>query len=581
MKTNRLRVWAPHANKVEIQLAGGTHTMERRDGGWWEIVTPLAIHGADYAFKIDDGPPLPDPRSPRQPEGVHGPSQIVDHRTFVWTDKSWQPPPLSSAIIYELHVGTFSPEGTFDGVANRLDHLVDLGITHVELMPVNGFSGSRGWGYDGVNLFAPHEVYGASEGMKRMVDACHQRGIAVILDVVYNHLGPEGNYLEQYGPYFTECHASPWGKAINFDSEYSDEVRRFFCDNALMWLRDYHVDALRIDAVHAIVDMSATHILEQIANEVATLEVELGKHKYLIAESDLNDPRIIRSQAIGGYGIDAQWSDDFHHALHTVLTGERSGYYADFGSLSDLADTLTGAFAYAGKHSPYRKRSHGRSPSGLSGHKFLGYIQNHDQVGNRARGDRISQLVSVERQKVAAALVMTAPFIPMIFQGEEWGASTPFQYFTDHQDRQLGDAVREGRRGEFISFGWSKEEIPDPQAVATFERSRLRWDEIQQLPHSSMLQWYRQLIQLRKEHSSLMDGRLDRVAVQFDIGASWLMMHRGEIGVAANLSPSEQTLLLLDSTADSHILLASDERIRITGRSVWLPAEAIAILLLG
>lgn len=573
-----IRVWAPLVESLEVDIAGNHLPMVKDRHGWWEVDSTQVEPGTDYSFSVDGSNPLPDPRSMRQPQGVHGPSQTVDHSLFPWTDAHWQPAPLSSAIIYELHIGTFSPEGTCDGVIEHLDHLFDLGITHVELMPVNAFSGMRGWGYDGVSLFAPHEAYGGPDGLKRLVDACHKAGLAVILDVVYNHLGPEGNYLERFAPYFTERHVSPWGKAVNFDSEYSDEVRRFFCDNALMWLRDYHIDALRLDAIHAIIDTSATHILEQLANEVDSLEAELGKHKTLIAESDLNDPRIIRPRSVGGYGMDAQWSDDFHHALHTVLTGETKGYYADFGALSDLSRSITNAFVYDGKYSAYRKRVHGRRPDGLSGHKFLGYIQNHDQVGNRAQGDRISQLVNIGRQKIAAALVLTSPFIPMLFQGEEWGASTPFQYFTNHQDKQLGEAVREGRRSEFASFGWHKEEIPDPQDVSTFNRSKLNWEELQQPPHRDLYEWYRKLIWLRKQFSCLTNGRLDQVSVQYDVDANWLLVGRNEISVVVNLHRTGQMVPLPQRTSTSMVLLASDHSVDLGADGIVLPADSVAVI---
>jgi maltooligosyltrehalose trehalohydrolase len=425
-----LSVWAPGKNTVEVEARGRRYAMTPRENGWW--LAELPLDGTfDYAFVVDGGEPLPDPRSRWQPSGIHGLSRMVDHGVFHWTDQRWQAPPLAAAVIYELHIGTFTPAGTFGAAIDKLDHLAELGVTHVELMPVAEFSGSRGWGYDGVDLFAPHHAYGGPEKLKRLIDACHARGLAVILDVVYNHLGPAGNYLSRFGPYFTDRYATPWGQAVNFDDAGSDQVRRFVCDNALMWLRDYHFDALRIDAVHAIYDSSALHILEQLAAEVAALAAQSARHLALIAESDLNDPRIVRPRAVGGYGIDAQWSDDFHHALHTVLTGERSGYYADFGTLADLAKALERAFVYDGRYSRFRRRAHGRSREGLSGHNFLGYLQNHDQVGNRARGERSSDLMSVGRLKIAAALVMTAPFIPLLFQGEEWGASAPFLYFTD------------------------------------------------------------------------------------------------------------------------------------------------------
>jgi maltooligosyltrehalose trehalohydrolase len=502
---------------------------------------------------------------------------VVAHQHFAWSDAHWQARPLSSAVIYELHVGTFTPAGTFDAVIERLNHLVNLGITHVEIMPVNAFSGTRGWGYDGVALYAPHHAYGGPAGLQRLVDACHARGLAVLLDVVYNHLGPEGNYLGQFGPYFTDRYRTPWGQAMNLDGPDSNEVWRFVCDNALMWLRDYHCDGLRLDAVHALLDTSAVHILEQLATEVEVLEAQLGRHLVLIAESDLNDPRLVQPRALGGYGLDAQWSDDFHHALHTVLTGEHTGYYADFGQLADLATALCQAFVYDGRYSVYRRRWHGRPPLGISGHRFLGYLQNHDQIGNRATGERSSHLLRPGRLKIAAALVLTAPFVPMLFQGEEWGASSPFQYFTDHQDAALGQAVREGRRKEFAAFGWVPEDIPDPQAPETFRRSKLDWSELAQEPHASLLDWHGRLLALRRQVPALSDGRLDHVRVHFDEAARWLVVVRGPITVGCNLAEREQQVPL-PADRPSHLLLSSDPRIQVTPNGLALPSDTVAIL---
>ncbi|HEX9969988.1 MAG TPA: malto-oligosyltrehalose trehalohydrolase, partial [Acidimicrobiales bacterium] len=383
---HRFEVWAPAATRVEVEVGGARVPMAPVPGrpGRWAAEVEDAGPGVAYAFVLDGGEPVPDPRSPSQPEGVFGPSVVVDHTAFPWTDTGWRGIHLPSAVLYELHVGTFTPEGTFEAVIEKLDHLVDLGVTAVELLPVNEFSGTRGWGYDGVDLWAPHHHYGGPEGLKLLVDACHHRGLGVILDVVYNHLGPAGNYLGQFGPYFTDRYHTPWGDAVNLDGPGSDEVRAFFVDNACMWLRDYHFDGLRIDAVHALVDTSATHLLEEMAVAVERLAAEQGRPLFLIAESDLNDPRVVRRREVGGYGIDAQWSDDFHHALHAVLTGERDGYYADFGSLGQLAKSLRQAYVYDGGYSPHRRRRHGRSPAGLPPTRFLGYLQNHDQVGNRA-----------------------------------------------------------------------------------------------------------------------------------------------------------------------------------------------------
>lgn len=570
------RVWAPHAQRVELYMAGNRHPMTAADYGWWHAELALGDH-RDYAFVLDGGDPLPDPRSPSQPRGIHGASRMVDHKEFSWRDQRWQAGPLSAAIIYELHVGTFTPQGTFAAVIDKLDYLVELGITHIELMPVNEFSGSRGWGYDGADLYAPHHAYGGPDELKRLVDACHRRGLAVILDVVYNHLGPAGNYLERFGPYFTERYATPWGQAINFDGPDSDEVRRFVCDNALMWLRDYHFDGLRLDAVHALIDTSAMHLLEQLACEVAELQAQSGRHLILIAESDLNDPRIVRSQEIGGYGIHAQWSDDFHHALHTVLTGERDGYYADFGSMADLAKAIERVFVYDGSYSAFRRRRHGSPPNGILGHSFLGYLQNHDQVGNRAKGERSSHLLSFGRLKIAAALVLGAPFIPMLFQGEEWAATSPFLYFTNHEDAELGRLVTEGRRREFAAFSAHSDDVPDPQALDTFERSKLPWDECSRAPHAEMLDWHRRLIRLRRESAALSDGRLDRVTVTFDEQAKWLVMARGSITLTCNLSERRQ-LTPVSIGKDARILLSSEKEIQLAGDGVELPPDSVAII---
>ena len=571
------RVWAPHAQRVELDVAGYRHLMTATEYDWWHAELALDENHADYTFVLDGGEPLPDPRSAWQPRGIHGVSRMVDHKAFSWTDQHWQAAPLSAAIIYELHVGTFTPKGTFVAVMDKLDYLVELGITHIELMPVNEFSGNRGWGYDGADLYAPHHAYGGPDELKRLVDACHRRGLAVILDVVYNHLGPAGNYLARFGPYFTERYATPWGQAINFDGPDSDEVRRFICDNALMWLRDYHFDGLRLDAVHALIDTSAMHLLEQLACEVTELEAQSGRHLILIAESDLNDPRIVRSQEIGGYGVHAQWSDDFHHALHTVLTGERDGYYADFGSLGDLAKAIERVFVYDGSYSGFRRRRHGRPPKGILGHSFLGYLQNHDQVGNRAQGERSSHLLSLGRLKIAAALVLSAPFIPMLFQGEEWAASSPFLYFTNHEDAELGRLVTEGRRREFAAFSAHSDDVPDPQALDTFERSKLVWDECSRKPHAEMLDWHRGLIRLRQQFGALSDGRLDRVTITFDEQAKWLVMARGQIAVACNLSERRQ-LTPVRIGKDAGILLASEKEVQLAGAGVELPPDSVAII---
>ena len=571
------RIWAPNAKQVQVKIGSALFSMTTAEGGWWFTELPLDREEIDYAFVLDGGEPLPDPRSPWQPNGIHRASRTVNHRAYSWNDQLWQAKPLSSAIFYEVHIGTFTPQGTFIAAIDQLDYLVDLGVTHLELMPVAEFSGNRGWGYDGVDLYAPHHAYGEPDDLKRLVDACHARGLAVVLDVVYNHLGPTGNYLARFGLYFTHRYTTPWGQAVNFDGPDSDEVRRFFCDNALMWFRDYHFDGLRIDAVHAILDTSAMHFLEQLACEVKDLQAQTGRYLTLIAESDSNDPRIIRPQESGGYGVQAQWSDDFHHALHSVLTGERTGYYVDFGSLADLAKAFRRAFVYDGRYSTFRRRRHGRPTNGLSGHSFLGYLQTHDQIGNRAKGERSSHLMSVGRLKIAAALILTGPFLPMLFQGEEWGATSPFLYFTDHTDPELARNVTEGRRREFASFGWNPEEIPDPQAVDTFECSKLNWRERYEEPHAGLLAWHCRLIKLRREIPALSDGCLDRVYASFDETAKWLVVRRGPVVVVCNLSQATQRVTP-GINAATGLLLASEDTVRFSQNAVELPSDSVAIL---
>ncbi len=584
-ETTRVEVWAPYAREVEAICDGRPRGLAAKRGGWWSADVRGVGHGSDYAFRIDGSDPLPDPRSPWQPAGVHGPSRWVDHARYKWNDGAWQPPPLESALIYELHVGTFTTEGTFAAAETRLDYLARLGVTHIELMPVAEFSGDRGWGYDGVDLYAPHHAYGGPEALKHLVDACHARGLAVLLDVVYNHLGPAGNYLDRFGPYFTDKYRTPWGEAVNLDGPDSNEVRRFIVDNALMWLRDYHFDGLRIDAVHAIVDISAIHILEQLAAEVGALEHRLGRTLVLIAESDLNDPRIVRPPEVGGYGMHAQWNEDFHHALHTLLTGERAGYYADFGEFDDVEKALREAFVYDGRFSSFRRRNHGRPAADLPGSRFVGCLQNHDQIGNRALGERTSHLLTPGLLKVGGAMVLTAPFIPMLFQGEEWGASTPFLYFTDHREPALADAVRRGRREEFAAFGWDPESVPDPQAEETFLRSKLRWDELEREPHASLLAWYRSLIRLRREWAVLADGRMEGSRVSFDRDERWLAVNRGPLLVICNLSESSHVVSYADAAAKAvgqpRLLLAGEAGASAGADHATVPAQSAIVVDLG
>ncbi|MFW6198015.1 MAG: malto-oligosyltrehalose trehalohydrolase [Myxococcota bacterium] len=572
--TNGLQVWAPHAqDRVEVETNGRRLPMHRGSHGWWLLEQPIEP-GTEYRFVIDYAEPLPDPRSPHQPEGVHGPSRTVDFGAFRWTDHGFRPPPLGSAVVYELHVGTFTPEGTFEAVVERLPYLRDLGVTHVELMPVNAFPGERGWGYDGVDLFAPQETYGGPAGLQRLVDACHGHGLGVLLDVVYNHLGPDGNYLERFGPYFTDRYHTPWGKAVNLDDRGSDEVRRFFCDNARMWLREYHIDGLRVDAVHAFFDRSAVHFLEQLSTEVHALGLELDKPLVVIAESDLNDPRVVSPAEGGGMGCDAQWSDDFHHAVHALVTGERAGYYADFGRIEDVAKALEHVFVYDWRYSGFRDRHHGKPPEGLSKKRFVGYDQTHDQVGNRARGERLGHLVPTGRLKAAAALVLTSPFVPMLFQGEEWNAGTPFQYFTDHHDPKLGRAVSEGRRREFAAFGWRPEDVPDPQSPATFERSKLRWDELEDAAHRDVLEWYRALIALRHARPDLLT---DSIGVRFDENARWLAVQRPSTTLLCNLADAPRRIPLPPDRPRTAVLASSPDA-RIEHDVAVLPPDSALVL---
>jgi maltooligosyltrehalose trehalohydrolase len=486
----------------------------------------------------------------------------------------WHGADLRDRILYELHVGTFTAEGTFDGVASKLDDLAALGVDAIELMPVAEFPGDRGWGYDGVDLYAPHHAYGGPEGLDRLAAAAHARGMAVIVDVVYNHLGPDGNYLERFGPYFTDRHHTPWGKAINVDGADSDPVRAFLIDNTLMWLEEHGVDGVRLDAIQAIVDTSATHVIEELAARVDELETRTGRRCWVIAESDLNDPKVVRPREHGGWGCDAQWSDDLHHALHTVLAGERAGYYEDFGRLSDLAKALREAFVYDGRWSPFRRRHHGRAIGDLSGQRFLAYSQDHDQVGNRARGERLSHLCGIQRAKIAAAVVVLSPFVPMLFMGEEWAATSPFLYFTDHRDERLGRAVSEGRRNEFARFGWEPQEIVDPQSSEAFQRSKLDWTERERDPHRSMLEWYRSLIALRRAVPELRDGRRDAVAVAFHEDARWLRMTRGPVTLAFSLDGAADVPL---DERPGDLALASAPGVHISDGAIHLPPETVAI----
>jgi maltooligosyltrehalose trehalohydrolase len=501
----RFTVWAPKAHRVAVRVLSGEAAGEYElakvgESGVYEGVVRSVGAGADYKYVLtaDGGQrELPDPVSRWQPEGVHGPSRVLDPRAFRWTDGAWGGISMADYIIYELHVGTFTTAGTFEAAIEDLPRLRTLGVTAIELMPVAQFPGGRNWGYDGVHLYAVQNTYGGPDGLKRLVNAAHAAGIAVVLDVVYNHLGPEGNYLDAYGPYFTHRYCTPWGPAVNYDGAGSDDVRRLIIDNALYWVTEYHVDGLRLDAVHGIFDFGALHLLQELGQAVHDQAARLGRTVVVIAESDLNDPKLIRPPEQGGYGLDAQWSDDFHHAVHAALTGERSGYYADFGGVDMIADALREPFVYAMRYAPSRQRRHGAPSTGIPRDRFVVAIQNHDQVGNRASGDRLSALLSPDQLKLAAALLLLSPYVPLLFMGEEYAETNPFQYFISHGDAQLVEAVCNGRREEFAAFGWG-DAVPDPQSEATFADSRLDRGKLEDLRHAGMAELYRDLIALRK-----------------------------------------------------------------------------------
>jgi maltooligosyltrehalose trehalohydrolase len=524
-------VWAPNAKSVDLVVGEQRFALESLADGYWQIDAAADMRQG-YRYSIDGAAPVPDPRSRWQPEGVHGASRVIAAEPR--GNGEFQPVPLAEAIIYELHIGTFTPEGTYAAAQGKLAYLSELGVTHVELMPLATFPGRRGWGYDGVDLFAPFPAYGTPSQLAAFVRACHSQGLAVLLDVVYNHLGPDGNYLAQFGPYFTDHYKTGWGAAINYDGPRSDEVRRFVIDNALMWLRNYGFDGLRLDAVHAIFSFEAVHVLEELSIAVKALGKELGRPLVLIAESDLNDPRLIRPPSRGGYGLDAHWEDDFHHAIHRYFTGETEGYYADFHGLQDVATSLRDGYVYQGKYSVHRGRRHGRPPLGVEPQQLVVSAQNHDQIGNRAQGERLSMMLSVPQLKAVAALTLLAPFVPLLFQGEEWGAETPFLYFTDHEDPDLGRRVAEGRSREFSAFRWQGA-VPNPQEADTFERSKLNWSELSAPRHAELLDWHRKLISIRRDkvvlpRESLADSA--KAMINFDADAGWLtFVHNGVLAV--------------------------------------------------
>jgi maltooligosyltrehalose trehalohydrolase len=506
-------VWAPRARSVEVCIVEPREhavPMQVAGRGYFHAVVEGISAGALYRYRLDGEKERPDPASRYQPRGVHGPSQIIDS-SFKWNDSRWRGIALEKYVFYELHVGTFTPEGTFDAIVPRLAALKDLGVTAIELMPVAQFPGERNWGYDGVYPYAVQASYGGPLGLKRLVDACHQHGIAVALDVVYNHLGPEGNYLADFAPYFTDLYKTPWGQAINFDDAESDEVRRYFTDNALQWVTDYHVDALRLDAIHAIVDPSARTSLEELSSAVHAKAEELGRDVYLIPEDNRNDTRVVKSPEVGGWGFDSVWNDDFHHSLHVLLTGERDAYYQDFSGVGDLAGAYREGFVYSGQYSKYRRKRYGISSKRIPARRFVVFSQNHDQVGNRSVGDRPSQSRSFEQLKLAAGTVLLSPYIPLLFMGEEYAETAPFQYFVSHGDPALIEAVREGRKKEFAEFGWVGD-IPDPQSEATFLGCKLNWNLHAEGQHRVLWNFYQELLRLRRDIPVL--ANLDKDAME-------------------------------------------------------------------
>jgi len=590
-----VRVWAPNATRVRVTIAepGGSiehpavitelepelePELELERGsvasGWWRADVADALPGRDYGFLLDDDEHvLPDPRSRWQPHGVHEPSRFYSD-DFAWTDAGWRGHDLPDSVIYELHVGTFTQTGTFDAAIERLDYLAELGVTHVELLPVNDFNGEWNWGYDGVLWYAVHEAYGGPDGLKRLVDACHARGLAVVLDVVYNHLGASGNYLPRFGPYF-KTGRSTWGELVNLDGESAGPVREYIIANALMWLSEFHVDALRLDAVHALHDSSEVHLLAELSTRVKALSAEIGRPLVLIAESDLNDPIIFTDRAKGGYGLDGQWSDDVHHALHALLSGERQAYYADYGSLSALAKVLTRAFFHDGIYSTFEGHLRGKpvDVKNAPGYRFVACLQNHDQVGNRAAGDRLPRITSPGLLKVGATLLLTSPFTPLLWMGEEWAASTPWPFFTSHPEPEMAEATATGRVSEFAEHGWNADDVINPQDPTAFTGAKLRWSEREDPEHAEILALYRQLLRLRREQPDLADSHLNLVEVDFDEDAHWIVVHRGAFDVLANLADHAQDL----PVASGDLLFGTEPGLRTNGRTITLPACSAAI----
>jgi len=589
------RVWAPNLTNLAVRVMGGnegepSRTIPMRQSSDSEFVAtvPQVGAGADYVYVLDGERERPDPVSRWQPGGVHAPSRVVDPASFRWSDQGWSGIPLRDFIIYELHTGTFTREGTFESMIPRLPYLRDLGITAIEIMPVAEVPGNRNWGYDGASLYAPQSSYGGPTGLKKLVDACHQHGLAVVLDVVYNHLGPEGNYLPEFAPCFTDTHHTPWGKAINFDGPESDGVRRFIIDNALYWLTEYHVDALRLDAIHGIYDFGARHILDELSQAFQDQARRLQRQAWLIAESDLEDVRIINPRAKGGYAFDAQWHDDFHHALYALLTGQREGFLMDFGAVANLSKSVTEGFVFDWRYSHYRRRHYGSSSKNRPGEQFVGFIQNHDQVANTSRGKRLSSLVSSGQQKLAAVLTLSSPFLPLLFMGEEYGETAPFLYFTSFDDPGLAAAVTAGRKKELGSH-YSESEFADPQAPGTFEHCKLDWSKTEVSPHAEILRLYRDLISLRRRHLSLANCRKELTEIQFNEQRKWLLMKRSDPSgsgalLVFNFSSEAQSIPVLDSDHSWRLALWTGDAIYGGGsgpRPVERPGSVSQLLLAG
>lgn len=574
----RFDLWAPEAKTVTLLADGLRYPMNRAGAehdGWWTAAGAPAAGEVDYGYLVNgEDTPLPDPRSRRQPEGVHSLSRTFDAASHTWADGQWEGRALEGAVIYELHLGTFTPEGTLDAAAGKLDYLVDLGIDFVELLPVNGFNGTHNWGYDGVLWYAVHEGYGGPAAYQRFVDAAHNAGLGVIQDVVYNHLGPSGNYLPRFGPYLKTGEGNTWGDSVNLDGPGSDDVRRYILENAAMWLRDYHVDGLRLDAVHAFKDERAVHLLEDFGALAEEVSAETGRPATLIAESDLNNPRLLYPRDVNGYGLAGQWSDDFHHAVHVNVSGEATGYYEDFESLGALAKVLRAGFFHDGSYSSFRERHHGRpiDPARVHPAALVVCSQNHDQIGNRATGDRLSQTLSYGQLALAAVATLTSPFTPMLFMGEEYGATTPWQFFTSHPEPELGKATAEGRIKEFERMGWDPAVVPDPQDPETFTRSKLNWAEAAEGDHARLLELYRSLIALRRSTPELTGLGFEDTVVDFSEAEGWLVLQRGPVRVAMNFSAQPRRIpvhaaSLLLATEDSALLDTASGQLDLPGHS--------------